>query len=219
MSNTNQSKKKNSLGYYAVVTAVATFALLLFHMEVIAKEKTQTVNEKNDSNIESIDVFKIRKNSTDAELIVIKNNLQKKHKVKFEFSDVKRNTSNELTSIAVDIKKGKQNAKSIQNSENQTINEFGVVVITYKNGDKKIGIQTINESKDKSKKTEISNSPKSKIGNQLIVVDGVEMPSSFDYNSIKPDDIESMSVYTGLNATAKYGEKGSNGVIEIETKK
>ena len=54
---------------------------------------------------------------------------------------------------------------------------------------------------------------------QLVVVDGEEMPSNFDVNSINPKNIESMSVYTGVNATAKYGEKGSQGVIEIETKK
>ncbi|WJS93758.1 TonB-dependent receptor plug domain-containing protein [Flavobacterium johnsoniae] len=212
MSNTNQSKKKNSWQYYAVVTVIAAFVLFLFQMEVIAKERPQITNEKNESNIESTAVFKITKSSTDAQLNEIKNNLQKQHKVKFEVSDVKRNASNELTSIVVDIKKGKQNAKSIQNSENQTINEFGVVVITYKNGDTKIGIQTINESNDK-------NSTKKKLGNQLIVVDGEEMPSDFNYESIDVKNIESVNVLKGTEAIGKYGDKGTNGVIEIETRK
>ncbi|WET02649.1 TonB-dependent receptor plug domain-containing protein [Flavobacterium sp. YJ01] len=211
MSNANQSKKKNSWEYYAVISLIAAFVLFLFQMEVIAKERPQFIAE-NDSNIESVDVFKICKTSTDAQLNEIKNNLQKKHKVKFEVSDVKRNASNELTSIVVDIKKGKQNAKSIQNSENQTINEFGVVVITYKNGDSKIGIQTIDESKDK-------NSTKNKLGNQLIVVDGEEMPSNFNYESIDVKIIESVNVLKGIEAIGKYGDKGTNGVIEIETRK
>lgn len=219
MLNTNQSKKKNSWEYYALITTITTFVLLLFHMEVIARERPQITNEKNDSNIESVDVFKIRKSSTDTELIEIKNNLQKKHHVKFEFSDIKRNTSNELTSIVVNIKKGKQNAKSIQNSESQTINEFGVVVITYKNGDKKIGIQTIDESRGKNQKTEISNSAKSKIGNQLIIVDGEEMPSDFNYESIDVKNIASVNILKGSEAIGKYGDKGTNGVIEIETRK
>ncbi|MBB4804062.1 hypothetical protein HNP37_004142 [Flavobacterium nitrogenifigens] len=36
MLNTNQSKKKNSWEYFVVITAIATFVLFLFHMEVIA---------------------------------------------------------------------------------------------------------------------------------------------------------------------------------------
>ncbi len=274
MLNTNQSKKRNSWEYYAVVTVIATFVLFLFQMEVIAKERSQIVNE-NESNIKSIDVYKIRKNTTDTELSEIKTKLQKNHNVKFETSDIKRNTSNQLTSIIVDIKKGKQRAKSIQNSDNQTINEFGVIVITYNNGDKKIGIQTIDESQGKNPKAAISTKlntegnvntysitstktdtdtnsnvtsivtinndkdaattvttdggskiaisntakTKTKPGNQLIIVDGEEMPSNFDYESINAKDIESVSIFKGKEAIAKYGDKGTNGVIEIETRK
>lgn len=224
MLNTNQSKKRNSWGYYSVIMALATFVFFLFQMEVIAKEKPQITNE-NESNIKSVDVYKIRKNTTDAELSEIKNKLQKNHNVKFEISDLKRNDSNQLTSIIVDIKKGKQRAKSIQNSENHAINEFGVVIITYNNGDKKIGIQTVNDSHDKDSKTNtnsvVTNTAKknTKLGNQLIIVDGQEMPSNFDCNSINAKDIESVSVFKGAEAISKYGDKGVNGVIEIETRK
>ncbi|PBJ15632.1 M56 family metallopeptidase [Flavobacterium sp. ACN6] len=302
MLNKNQSKKKNSWKYYTVIPALAAF-VLLFQVEVIAKEKPQIIQE-NESNIKSVDVYKIRKNSTDAELNEIKSNLLKDHNVKFEISEIKRNDSNQLTSIVVDIKKGKQRAKSIQNSSNQAINEFGVVIITYNNGDKKIGIQTINDSNKESKaavskggatvnvnkdnddnstsphsniiitqnqnsknqtnvnvnsntstktnsntnsnsstivttdnddnnvvtkittsngKTNVavtSGSSKSKVqGVPLIIVDGTEMPHGFDLDEIKPEDIKSMSVFKGTNALSKYGEKGSDGVIEIETRK
>ncbi|CAM3712393.1 M56 family metallopeptidase [Flavobacterium chungbukense] len=273
MLNKNQSKKRNSWKYYVVIPALAAF-VLLFQVEVIAKEKPQIVTDK-ESNIASVDVFKIRKNSTDSELNEIKNNLQKNHNIKFEVSNIKRNASNQLTSISVDVKRGKQQATSVQSTDGEAINEFGILVITYKNGDKKIGIQTEDNSKNKEPKkatsnklktkTEknantnstnstktnsitsttvntvvitdtddksstnvvitsnpkvvVSNSVKTKMNMQLVVVDGEEMPSNFDVNSINPKNIESMSVYTGVNATAKYGEKGSQGVIEIETKK
>ncbi|RZJ54635.1 MAG: M56 family peptidase [Flavobacterium sp.] len=160
MLNKNQSKKRNSWKYYAVIPALIAF-VFLFQIKVIAKDKPQIIKE-NDSNIETVDVYKIRKNSTDADLNDIKNNLQKYHSVKFETSDIKRNNADQLTSIIVEVKKGKQYAKSIQNSENQVINEFGVVVITYKNGDKKIGIQTINNSQDKEPKVVISQKLKTK---------------------------------------------------------
>ncbi len=300
MLNKNQSKKRNSWKYYVVIPALAAF-ILLFQIEVIAKEKPQIIKMENESNIKSIDVYKIRKNTTDAELDEIKNNLQKDHNVKFEVSEIKRNDSNQLTSIIVDVKKGKQRAKSMQNSDN-AINEFGVLVITYNNGDKKIGIQTVNDSHSKKSKNAVSKSistanadteddskkssnyqiivtqnknsntdtnvninsststktnsntntnsstfvttnvnddvttittssdAKPRIvvsnksntdlnGNTLIIVDGKVMPEDFDLEDLKPNQIKTMSVYNGIKATAKYGEKGKDGVIEIETHK
>jgi len=66
----------------------------------------------------------------------------------------------------------------------------------------------------------------------LYVVDGIPMTNNstdaatnwggFDYgdgiSNINPEDIESMSVLKGPNATALYGQRGSNGVILITTK-
>jgi TonB-dependent SusC/RagA subfamily outer membrane receptor len=58
-------------------------------------------------------------------------------------------------------------------------------------------------------------SPKEK---PLIVIDGV-ITSDLDMNKINPNNIASMNVLKGEKATAKYAEKGANGVIEITTKK
>lgn len=66
----------------------------------------------------------------------------------------------------------------------------------------------------------------------LYVIDGVPINNTntdnatvwggFDYgdgtSNINPDDIESMSVLKGPNATALYGQRGNNGVILITTK-
>ncbi|NJW53734.1 M56 family metallopeptidase [Salinimicrobium oceani] len=53
----------------------------------------------------------------------------------------------------------------------------------------------------------------------LYVVDGKEMPEDFNPNSISNEIIESLTVLKGENATDKYGEKASKGVIEIITRK
>ncbi len=50
----------------------------------------------------------------------------------------------------------------------------------------------------------------------LYIVDGKETK---DIKNIKPDDIESISVFKGKNATDKYGDKGADGVVVITTKK
>lgn len=53
------------------------------------------------------------------------------------------------------------------------------------------------------------------LDNVLIIVDGKE---SLFLDNIKPDDIESISVFKDQSAIEKYGEKGKNGVILITTK-
>ncbi|MBK8444347.1 MAG: TonB-dependent receptor plug domain-containing protein [Sphingobacteriales bacterium] len=69
--------------------------------------------------------------------------------------------------------------------------------------------------------------------NPLFVVDGIPIDNTnygtsddgggFDTPNgvadINPDDIENMTVLKGPAATALYGMRGANGVIEITTKK
>ena len=52
--------------------------------------------------------------------------------------------------------------------------------------------------------------------NPLYLVDGVEKTGIVN---IDPNDIESIEVLKDAKATAKYGEKGKNGVILIQTKR
>jgi len=54
--------------------------------------------------------------------------------------------------------------------------------------------------------------------NPLIVKDGVVSPNT-KMDDINPNDIESINVLKGESATAKYGDKGKNGVLEITMKK
>ena len=52
----------------------------------------------------------------------------------------------------------------------------------------------------------------------LYVIDGVPLNSD-NFRSLNPDDIESVSVLKDAGATAIYGNRGSNGVIIVKTKK
>lgn len=54
---------------------------------------------------------------------------------------------------------------------------------------------------------------------KLVIIDGVEMPSTFSFEEYKSGDIKTMKVLKGDMAIAKYGEKGKDGVIVIETRK
>jgi len=50
----------------------------------------------------------------------------------------------------------------------------------------------------------------------LVLVDGIEAQN---YNSIDPNEIESMSILKDASATAVYGVRGANGVLIITTKR
>ncbi|MGV8962098.1 MAG: TonB family protein [Candidatus Saccharimonadaceae bacterium] len=53
----------------------------------------------------------------------------------------------------------------------------------------------------------------------LIIIDDVKMEKEFDLNSIKPEEIESISVLKDKSAVEMYGNEGKDGVILIITKK
>ncbi len=61
-----------------------------------------------------------------------------------------------------------------------------------------------------------------KVGSEkqpLYILDGKEVPTDFQINTIKPENIEKIEVLKDASATAIYGEKGKNGVILITMKK
>ena len=53
----------------------------------------------------------------------------------------------------------------------------------------------------------------------LIVVDGLPLESTADFNLINPDDIETIDVLKDAASAAIYGSRGGNGVIMVTTKK
>ena len=53
----------------------------------------------------------------------------------------------------------------------------------------------------------------------IIIIDGKEMDTDFDMDSLDSDTIESMDVLKGQKALQKVGAKGKNGVIIIRLKK
>jgi TonB-dependent SusC/RagA subfamily outer membrane receptor len=52
----------------------------------------------------------------------------------------------------------------------------------------------------------------------LVVIDGVAMPVDYNLNKMDPSTIKEVNVLKGTAATAAYGEKGNNGVIQVSTK-
>lgn len=53
--------------------------------------------------------------------------------------------------------------------------------------------------------------------NPLILIDGIEV-STTELSRLRPDDIESFSIFKDATSTALYGARGANGVISVTTK-
>ncbi|WP_286968611.1 M56 family metallopeptidase [Flavobacterium sp. UBA4854] len=153
MLNKNQSKKRNSWKYYTVIPALAAF-VLLFQVEVVAKERQQNL-EIVSNEIKSVNIFKITKKTTDTEFKDLKKDLKSTYNIDLEVSDIKRNSENQLTSLKVDVVYGTQKSQSIQSGD-EAIKDFGILVILNKNGTIKAGIKTFEEKTATSKKVSVN---------------------------------------------------------------
>jgi TonB family protein len=88
-----------------------------------------------------------------------------------------------------------------------------LIVIGYRN-DPKINLSNTFNSKIEFRDTKTFGAA----NNPLIVIDGIVSPDT-KMDDIDPETIHSVNVLKGESATAKYGDKGKNGVVEINTKK
>ncbi len=144
MLNQNQSKKRNSWKLYVVIPALAAF-VLLFQVEVIAKEKGKiTTADKNE--LASVDVYKISKTTTDQQLKEMAEKMKQLHNVDAKVSGVERNSKNELIAIRFDIKRGSEQSQSYHVKGTEPIKDCAIVIETDKDGSKKIGLKTENKT-------------------------------------------------------------------------
>ncbi|MFV8370097.1 M56 family metallopeptidase [Flavobacterium sp. LB2R40] len=192
MLNKNQSKKSNSWKYAVIIPILVAF-VMLFQVNVIAQEKT-TVQAKTkiiNANEQSVDVYKINKNTTDEELKEKSSNLKENYAIIATFSGIIRNSKNELTAIKVDLKKGKEIAQKMETKGTEAINEFGIIVSKNDNG-----TLTVNFGSDETiinqKSTVITPNVPS-MPEKEIFINGKKV-SQDDLDKIDPKEIATMNV-------------------------
>jgi TonB family protein len=100
----------------------------------------------------------------------------------------------------------------------------GVLLVTLKQGARTLDLNTpitvtgYKTGYDGVGGVEVKNYKEKIQGNPLYVIDGV-VSDKKTLEGISANDIESVSVWKGIKATDKYGEKAKDGVVEIKTKK
>ena len=129
MLNKNQSKKSNSWKYAVVIPALGAF-VLFFQINIVAQERSplETTKKLLKENDQSVDIYKIDKNTTDQVLQEKSNKLKENYGIIATFSGIRRNAIDELISIKVDLKKGKEIDQKMAIKGTEAINGFGIVV-------------------------------------------------------------------------------------------
>lgn len=87
----------------------------------------------------------------------------------------------------------------------------------FKVDNNEIIIKKVEDNPTRNSQIEFKSVPTGK-AKPLIVING-KITVDLDLNEINPNTIESINVLKGEKAIEKYAEKGTNGVVEITTKK
>jgi len=188
MLNKNQSKKRNSWKFCVVIPALVAF-VLLFQIETVAHEKPQLVTLK--SNTEGIDVFKITKTTTDEEFNQKVKTLKENFDITASFSDLERNSKNELIAIKVALKKGNEIARQMEVEGNNAIKAFAIVISTLENGKLTVDFKTDETAITNDNIKALNNSALT--GEKEIFING-EKATEEELNNLDSKEIESMDV-------------------------
>ncbi|TDP02880.1 M56 family metallopeptidase [Flavobacterium sp. 245] len=217
MLNKNQSRKRNSWKYYVVIPALVSF-VLLFQIEVIAKERQQASRNEVSKTGNSVDVYKISKKVTDQELKEIAENLKKKHDVKASISDVERNSNNELTSIKVEVQKGSQQNQTFMVRGSKAIKDCQIIVTTEDDGSIKIDFLSENQENqvkvvNKERKVEVKNVQNSKIDCDVKTTDNTHTSVTTSSNANTNATNVSVNTNESVSVSVNSNSKPSNRVM------
>ncbi|MCI9845732.1 M56 family metallopeptidase [Flavobacterium pectinovorum] len=205
MLNKNQSNKRNSWKYYVVIPALTAF-VILFQIETVAQEKGPGIIEKiNPDKVESVDVFTIDKNSTDADIDQRVKTLKEKFSISTTISELERNSKNEITSINVDLKDEKKVTKSKKSLTSNGIEKIGIIIIKDKNG-------IISFNFTDTQPTVISNKTEAK--DILIKIKNTQ--TSNTNNNSKANSDANTSIATNVNTNTSVNTNGNT--VRISTK-
>ncbi|MDQ6472970.1 M56 family metallopeptidase [Flavobacterium sp. LHD-80] len=217
MLNKNQSRKRNSWKYYVVIPALAAF-VLLFQVEVIAKERQQTSRNEVSKEVTSAEIYKITKTTTDQELKEIAEKLKKNHDFDTTISDVERNSSNEITSIRVAIKKGTEQNQNFMVNGSKAIKDCQIIVTTEDDGSVKIDFVSENQENqakisNKERKVEIKNVQNSKVNCDVKTTDNTHTSVTTSSSANTSNTNVNVNANTTVSLSANNDSKANNKIM------
>ncbi|MFV5701201.1 M56 family metallopeptidase [Flavobacterium sp. XS2P12] len=183
MLNKNQSKKWNSWKYALVLPVLVAF-VFLFQIKTIAQEKT---NENVSKSVPDV-VTTINKNFSDEELKKKAEFFKKEFNCDLVFSEIERNSSNEITGITVNYNGNLYGNGTYKQHSNSTIKD---IYIKHEGGKINISDAEIDPKIKNDKITSLSD--KTLSIDKEIFING-EKVSQKDLDALNPDEIATMDV-------------------------
>jgi beta-lactamase regulating signal transducer with metallopeptidase domain len=191
----------------------------LYVIDGEVKEEKFDLNSINPENIERVDVLKdrmsIEKYGEKGKNGVIEIKLKNKELNEVVVQGYKKTTPLYVIDGIIKDKNFDLNAITPDNIDRVDVLKDKAALDKY--GEKgKDGMVEITSKNKELREIEIEDIKRPEA---LYIIDGVIKDASFDFNTIKPNDIEKVDILKGKAATDKYGERAKNGAIEISTKK
>ncbi|WP_035643573.1 M56 family metallopeptidase [Flavobacterium sp. ASV13] len=217
MLNKNQSRKRNSWKYYVVIPALAAF-VLLFQVEVIAKERQVSKKEVLKES-KSVDNYKITKTTTDQELKEIAENLKKKYDVVASISDVERNSNNEITAIRVAVKKGSEQNQTFMVNGSKAIKDCQIIVTTEDDGSIKIDFASENSENqikvvNKERKVKVKSVENSKINSDVKTTDNTHTSVTTSSSTNTSDNVNvNVNANTSVSVSTNSDGKSNSSIM------
>lgn len=214
MLNKNQSRKRNSWKYYVIIPALVAF-VLLFQIEVIAKERQQ-ISKKE---VSSVDTYKITKTTTDQELKEIAENLKKKYDVVASISDVERNSNNEITAIRVAVKKGSEQNQTFMVNGSKAIKDCQIIVTTEDDGSTKIDFVSENSENqikvvNKERKVKVKSVENSKINSDVKTTDNTHTSVTTSSSTNTSDNVNvNVNANTSVSVSTNSDGKSNSSIM------
>lgn len=242
MLHTNQSHKRNAWKYATILPLLVGF-MLLFQIETVAqvKEKSEIVSYAVSSNYSSI----ITKNTTDEELKELEETFSNENR-KLIISNVKRNKNKEIIEIKLIFDTGMTYYQVLERKSKQNIDDIQIFVKTDEKGKENCGfIETNNKlgafvgSNDKEAySVEFESSSYVFFDNdsysyresiiKKVLDENIKSLIHFNDKEISKNEAskikgnlieEIIEISPNSSSISKYGEKGKNGVVLINSKK
>ena len=141
MLNKKKSGKVNSWKYAIVLPVLIAF-MMLFQIRVIAQEKSSDKAVEEVSYEKFKMALEITKDATDKELEKVKELFKKEFDAEVTFSNITRNSNNEITAIKVTVNDGNQ-SKVYQTNSTQPINRFEIAIESSEDTGNKIAFNAL----------------------------------------------------------------------------
>jgi Zn-dependent protease with chaperone function len=210
MLNKNQSNKRNSWKYAVVIPALIGF-VFLFQVKVVAQDKFIELEDGSTISSKTREVTDMTwtKNSSDEEFKTDAA-VMAKSGIIFNFSDIKRNSEDEITNIKISYK------DKLNNQQTETyFASKGIKPIHFKrdidlNGKGEIGLYSKN--KDVLEIEKISSPEAAQEKNMLYIINGKEYFQN-DMKGLTAKCDGSITHLEGKDAIEKFGSKGKDGVL------